>query len=526
MPLTEKGEKIMAEMVKEYGEEKAKEVFYASKNAGKITGVDEEAIPDNIKQHFYITSHLSENIAETPEGYLLCTSVPVTRIGEFLYKGNELIGEDGKSLVEASADGVVRIQRDEDQVFSPTAIASLLGKSLTMDHPDGFVGPENWQKLTHGIVQNVRRGDNGNGDFLLADILVTTEEAIKAIKDGQRELSLGYDAQYEDTGGGMGKQKDLIFNHCALVAKGRAGSRCRISDDVKACTGCGKCTCGDKNNIGQEEDMTVKEFKSRFMKFFDSLEDETEEEKAARLAKEKEATDKKTKDQSEEEEAAKKRAEEEEAAKTKDQDASIADLEARLKRIEDMLAELLSEEAETGDEDPLPLEIKDEDGEEEAKKKEEEVKKKEAEDAEEEEIKAAEEKEEEEKKTTDAAWPELISRADILVPGIRLSKPTKDHLKELDEIKIDVLKKAVSGGDKEVLSPLLGKKKFRMMTTDALDIAFVAASEMVATKRNEKIQVKDGAKLKVHDFASARSVAEINKANKDFYGEKIFVEKS
>jgi hypothetical protein len=42
MPLTEKGEKIMAGMKKQYGPEKGKEVFYASKNAGKITGVDDD----------------------------------------------------------------------------------------------------------------------------------------------------------------------------------------------------------------------------------------------------------------------------------------------------------------------------------------------------------------------------------------------------------------------------------------------------------------------------------------------------
>lgn len=40
MPLTKKGEEILAAMIKEYGEKKGKEVFYASKNAGKITGVD------------------------------------------------------------------------------------------------------------------------------------------------------------------------------------------------------------------------------------------------------------------------------------------------------------------------------------------------------------------------------------------------------------------------------------------------------------------------------------------------------
>jgi hypothetical protein len=40
MPLTAKGIKIMKSMKKEYGEKKAKEVFYASRNSKKIKGVD------------------------------------------------------------------------------------------------------------------------------------------------------------------------------------------------------------------------------------------------------------------------------------------------------------------------------------------------------------------------------------------------------------------------------------------------------------------------------------------------------
>jgi 8-oxo-dGTP pyrophosphatase MutT (NUDIX family) len=40
MPLTAKGEKILASMTKEYGAERGKEVFYASKAKGTITGVD------------------------------------------------------------------------------------------------------------------------------------------------------------------------------------------------------------------------------------------------------------------------------------------------------------------------------------------------------------------------------------------------------------------------------------------------------------------------------------------------------
>jgi len=41
-PLTKKGKKIMKSMKKQYGK-RAEEVFYASRNAGKITGVDPES---------------------------------------------------------------------------------------------------------------------------------------------------------------------------------------------------------------------------------------------------------------------------------------------------------------------------------------------------------------------------------------------------------------------------------------------------------------------------------------------------
>lgn len=43
MPLTAKGEKIMTNMQREYGAEQGKRVFYASRNSGRITGVDPES---------------------------------------------------------------------------------------------------------------------------------------------------------------------------------------------------------------------------------------------------------------------------------------------------------------------------------------------------------------------------------------------------------------------------------------------------------------------------------------------------
>lgn len=43
MPLTTKGNKIMSAMKSQYGDKKGTSVFYASRNAGKISGVDPES---------------------------------------------------------------------------------------------------------------------------------------------------------------------------------------------------------------------------------------------------------------------------------------------------------------------------------------------------------------------------------------------------------------------------------------------------------------------------------------------------
>lgn len=43
MPLTKKGSKIKAAMVKQYGSKKGEQVFYASRNKGIISGVDPES---------------------------------------------------------------------------------------------------------------------------------------------------------------------------------------------------------------------------------------------------------------------------------------------------------------------------------------------------------------------------------------------------------------------------------------------------------------------------------------------------
>ncbi len=172
---------------------------------------------------FFVTSNISENISETPEGYLVCSAVSIARTGEMIYG-------KGETPIDPGEDGRVVIQREADEVFRPETMASFEGKSLTIAHPKDFVSPENWASLSKGIIQNVRRGEGAQESDLVADILITDSVAIQLVKSGLREVSCGYEAEYLETGIGRGIQKNIIGNHLALVSEGRAGSAYAIND--------------------------------------------------------------------------------------------------------------------------------------------------------------------------------------------------------------------------------------------------------------------------------------------------------
>lgn len=176
---------------------------------------------------YYCTAQLSDKIAKTPEGYLLCRDVAISRTGEFLYLPGEVEGfEDTKA-------GVIRVERPEEEVFDAEAIASFEGKSVTIGHPTTFVGPTNWRQLTVGTMNNVRRGAGEYSNKLLTDMLITDAIAIKKVEAKElREVSCGYDAKFIPTGEGRAKQVTIRGNHGALVPRGRAGSECAIFDSA------------------------------------------------------------------------------------------------------------------------------------------------------------------------------------------------------------------------------------------------------------------------------------------------------
>jgi hypothetical protein len=172
---------------------------------------------------FYSVAKISERISETPEGFLVCEGVAITRAGDLMYLPSETPVTPG--------NGHTIITRTVEDIHDPATIASFEGKPVTINHPDDFVTPENWRELAVGVVQNVRPGEGEDADKLLADLLITDFEAIQAVKSKRlREVSCGYEAEYVEEAPGRGRQENIIGNHVALVAAGRCGSECAIFD--------------------------------------------------------------------------------------------------------------------------------------------------------------------------------------------------------------------------------------------------------------------------------------------------------
>ena len=172
---------------------------------------------------FHTTEKLGPKQSLTPEGFLLCLDVPLARTGMMIYGPDE-------TPIKASADGLVRIFREESEVFNDITLASANGKPVVNEHPDSDVLPENWLQLAKGVCLNPRRGLGAMDDLMVGDLLITVPEEIEAVQAGKREISLGYDADYEQTAEGAGKQTNIIINHIALVESGRCGPRCAIGD--------------------------------------------------------------------------------------------------------------------------------------------------------------------------------------------------------------------------------------------------------------------------------------------------------
>ena len=187
---------------------------------------------DNIDHSEWMTTPFER----TTEGFLKGRAI-VTCCGVFTYK---------------RADGTLQRElRLPEEVFALATLESLKLKPVTLNHPTELVTPENADMLQVGSLGDnpscTNQEYNGNGEptdwkkltdglNVAVDMIITKKDAIDAVINGRKGLSMGYTCDIEMAEPGStwcGVEYDYIqrnikYNHCAIVDAGRAGDNAKI----------------------------------------------------------------------------------------------------------------------------------------------------------------------------------------------------------------------------------------------------------------------------------------------------------
>ena len=166
-----------------------------------------------------------KGIIKTDHGFL---KVPIraTRVGIFNY-----IQKDGSIRKEL---------RPKEEVFKIDSMKTLAGVPMTVTHPEEMVSVKNHGKLSVGLTgDQVIKVDE---KFLDVPGTITDEKVInsiesKALKGESQEVSCGYTCDMDLTPGVYegehydAVQRNIRYNHVALVDRGRAGPQVKIRLD-------------------------------------------------------------------------------------------------------------------------------------------------------------------------------------------------------------------------------------------------------------------------------------------------------
>ena len=166
-------------------------------------------------------------LRETQDGYLVANP-RIARTGIQLYSGAEVGRPDMKE---------VRVYRPEEEVFHVDAISSLAYKPVTDEHPSTQVDATNWRELAVGHLGGDIMRD---GEFVRVPLVLMDSDAIKEVRDGKTELSVGYSALliWGDGTTAKGEQYDAMqteirANHVAITRTARGGRMLRMGDKSK-----------------------------------------------------------------------------------------------------------------------------------------------------------------------------------------------------------------------------------------------------------------------------------------------------
>ena len=150
---------------------------------------------------------------KTPEGFIQDSPV-IGRVGILEYR---------------QPDGSIRKElRPPEEAFHADSLATLKGKPVTVGHP-GLVRADNVKAVQPiGTVLTDGRQD---GEFIRADVVIYN------LDTNGRELSCGYSLDIEEAPGEWNGQRydaiqrNIRYNHVAVVPKGRAGPVARLNMD-------------------------------------------------------------------------------------------------------------------------------------------------------------------------------------------------------------------------------------------------------------------------------------------------------
>ena len=162
----------------------------------------------------------------TDEGFLRVPGY-VAKTGIQEYTASEL-------SLDGDPNRIVRVMRPADEVFNSDSLDSYMSVDVTLGHPIELVSSETYKKDTVGTVTGSATKD---GDFVVADLIIKDQDAIKQVQAGTVQLSAGYTTNYDDAVPEGADyefiQRDIKINHVALVSRARAGAQARIFDNQK-----------------------------------------------------------------------------------------------------------------------------------------------------------------------------------------------------------------------------------------------------------------------------------------------------
>lgn len=166
-----------------------------------------------------------DGIRRTGDGYLTAIA-RVARTGIQVYRGYEV----GRPELDR-----VRVYRPAEEVFDEDAMRSFAHRPITVEHPSEAVTADNWKELSVGHTGD--EIDGRDGKFIKVPLVLMDAAAIKAVEEGKRELSMGYQTKLDWQDGQTAEgeaydaiQRSIRANHLAIVSTARGGPDLRIGD--------------------------------------------------------------------------------------------------------------------------------------------------------------------------------------------------------------------------------------------------------------------------------------------------------